>query len=195
MILFDALPSAPRFPRVIRKAEHYRASGRAGQKKLKSYAVAFVLVLSAALVLQFFFRRLFFFPLKISGDSMAPEIPAGGKRYFVHPKLTSVAVGDIVLVEAPQTRADFLCRVVAVDGDKVRIDEGRFSVNGKALRTLSYRLAIAEDPGFQMKEVEVRPNFFFCLNDNAQNTRDSRTAGIFERTRISGKVIKPVLFF
>jgi len=46
-----------------------------------------------------------------------------------------------------------------------------------------------------MQEVEVRPNFFFCLNDNTQNTNDSRTQGIFARSQIVAKIFKPKFFF
>ncbi len=180
---------------MIRKAEYYRASGKAGQKKWRAYALSFVIVTVIAFLLQFIFRQLFFYPLKISSDSMTPEIQSGDKRYFIHPKLTTVVAGDVVLVRSPATDADFLCRVAAVDGDKVKIAAGQFFVNGQVKKSFEPRLAIPEDRSFAMNEIEVRPNYFFCLNDNYRNTRDSRTAGIFERGQITAKIIKPTLFF
>ena len=180
---------------MIRKAEYYRASGKSGQKKWRAYAISLVIILAAAFVLQLVFRQLFFFPLRVSSDSMAPEIQSGDKRYFIHPKLTNVAVGDVVLVRAAGAQLDYLCRVAAVDGDKVKIVSGQFFVNGQSKRTFEPRVAIAEDRSFQMSETEVRPNFFFCLNDNHKNTNDSRTVGVFERGQISAKVFKPTLFF
>lgn len=180
---------------MIRKAEYYRASGKAGQKRWRAYALSFVIIVVIAFVLQFIFRQLFFYPLKISSDSMLPEIQSGDKRYFIHPKLTTVAVGDVVLVRTPAAEADFFCRIAAVDGDKVKISNGQFFVNGQLKKTLEPRVAMPEDRSFNMNEVEIRPNYVFCLNDNYRNTRDSRTAGAFERGQITAKVIKPKFFF
>ena len=180
---------------MIRKAEYYRASGKAGQKRWRQYLLAFALVAVAALAIQFLLRQLLFYPLKISADSMSPEIPTGDKRYFIHPKLTTVSAGDVVLVRASASDVDFLCRIVAVDGDKVKVSAGQLFVNGQIKKSFEPRLAIPEDRSFEMNEVEVRPNFFFCLNDNHRNTRDSRTVGQFARGQIIAKIFRPTLFF
>ena len=98
---------------MIRKAEYYKASGKAGQKRWRAYALSLVIILVIAFVLQFIFRQLFFYPLKISSDSMLPEIQSGDKRYFIHPKLTTVAVGDVVLVRT--AAADGRIRLLSID--------------------------------------------------------------------------------
>lgn len=180
---------------MIRKAEYYRASGKAGQKKWRAYVLSLVIVLVIGLLLQLIFRKLLFYPMKVSSDSMTPEIQSGDKRYFIHPKLTTVTAGDIVLVRSGTAETDLLCRVAAVDGDKVKITGGQFFVNGQVKKIFEPLLLIPEDRAFSMPETEVRPNYFFCLNDNFRNTRDSRTAGIFERGQIAAKVFKPTLFF
>ena len=180
---------------MIRKAEYYRASGKTGQKKWRAYVLSLVIILVAGLLLQLVFRKLLFYPMKVSSDSMAPEIQSGDKRYFIHPKLTTVVLGDIVLVRPNSAEADFLCRVAAVDGDKVKIAAGQFFVNGQVKKIFEPRLQIPEDRSFYMPEIEVRPNYFFCLNENFRNSRDSRTAGIFERGQITAKVFRPTLFF
>lgn len=126
---------------------------------------------------------------------MAPEILAGSKRYFLHAKLGKIGIGDIVLVRSSRADVEYLCRVVALDGDKVQIVAGKFLVNGQTKIELKPRLSIPEDLSFKMQEVEVRPNFFFCLNDNTQNTNDSRTQGIFARSQIVAKIFKPKFFF
>lgn len=157
--------------------------------------LAFAIVLVVALLFQFFLRQLFFYPLKVTGDSMSPEIQTGDKRYFIYPKLTSMQTGDIVLVRARTADVEYLCRIVAVDGDKVRIQEGRLSINGKPVKELNPALKVPEDTAYQFPETEVRPNHFFCLNDNVRNSADSRSHGIFERNQIIGKLFKPRFFF
>ncbi len=180
---------------MIRKAEYYRASGRHSNNRLRRFVLAAVIVVIVALVFQFFLRQLFFYPLKVTGDSMSPEIQPGDKRYFVYPKLTSIQPGDIVLVRSRTAEVEYLCRIVAVDGDKVRIHEGRLLINGTAGRELNPALKVPEDTAFYFPETEVRPNHFFCLNDNARNSADSRLHGIFGRNQIIARLFRPRLFF
>lgn len=180
---------------MARIAEHYRASGKAANKKWRRYLLTGLLVAASALFLQFVLRQLLFFPLRISGDSMAPEIQSGDKRYFVYAKLSSPAVGDVVLVESATADVQYLCRLIASDGDKIKIGNAKLWVNGVEKRALKPQLNHPADRSYFMNEIEVRPNHFFCLNDNEQNTNDSRVHGIFERRRIIARVFKPALFF
>lgn len=180
---------------MARIAEHYRASGKAANKKWRRFALGALFVLAAALFLQMLLRQLLFFPLRITSDSMAPEIQSGDKRYFIYSKLSPAALGDIVLVESPRADVEYLCRVVATDGDKVKIDAGKFIVNGTLKKELKPRIMSVVDRSFSMQEIEIRPNYVFCLNENEQNTNDSRLHGSFERRRIIARLIKPTLFF
>ena len=192
---FDAPANFSRFTHVIRKAEYYRASGKHSNHRLRRFVLASAIVFVVALVFQFFLRQLFFYPLKVSGDSMSPEIQPGDKRYFIYPKLTNIQAGDVVLVRSRTAQVEYLCRLVAADGDKVRIQEGRLMINGNTVKELNPTLKVPEDRAYFFPETEVRPNHFFCLNDNARNSADSRLHGIFERSQIIAKLFKPRLFF
>jgi len=180
---------------VIHKARHYKASGKAAQKKWRRFAVLALITLVSAFLVQLILRQLFFFPLTITGDSMIPEIQSGDKRYFIYAKLSEPKLGDIVLVRAAQANLEYLCRLIASDGDKVKITDGSLSVNSKPLRTLNYRLNLKVDRAFHLDQLEIRPGYFFCMNDNAQNTNDSRLHGAFSRTQIVARVFQPALFF
>ena len=180
---------------MIRKAEYYRASGKHSNHKLRRFVLAAVIAVVVAFVFQFFLRQLFFYPLKVTGDSMSPEIQPGDKRYFIYPKLTNIQAGDVVLVRSRTAQVEYLCRLVAADGDKVRIQEGRLMINGNTVKELNPALKVPEDRAYFFPETEVRPNHFFCLNDNARNSADSRLHGIFERSQIIAKLFKPRLFF
>lgn len=180
---------------MIEKARHYRASGKGGSRKWKRYAFVAAFILSIALVLQFAFRHLFFYPLKIATDSMQPEIATGDKRYFTYPRLSQPKVGDVVLIQPMHAEVQLLCRIIAADGDKVLIREGRLYVNGQESRALNYAVKSEEDLAYHLAETEVRPNFVFCMNDNARNTNDSRLHGSFSRQQIQAVLIRPTLFF
>lgn len=126
---------------------------------------------------------------------MEPKILINDKKYFTYPRLSAVKKDDVVLLRMQNADAELLCRIVAVDGDKVQIERGELFVNGSAVRRLKPRFESGEDKNFYLTELEVRPNFIFCLNDNAANTNDSRVHGIFSRDQIIGKLISPIFFF
>jgi signal peptidase I len=180
---------------VIRKAEYYRASGKASNKKWRRLLLASVLVALVAILIQLILRQLFFYPLSVTSDAMAPEIKPGDKRYFIYPKLTSTGSGDIVLVKSARADIEMLCRIIATDGDRVQIKQGKLTINGSVARDLTPRTTDVRDLSYHLPETEVRPNFFFCLNDNHLNTNDSRAHGIFARSQIAAKVSKPFLLF
>lgn len=180
---------------MIKKAEHYRASGKAANKKWRRLALTSATVLAIAFILQLILRQLFFFPLTITGDSMIPEIKSGDKRYFVYAKISQPALGDVVLVHSAVADVEYLCRIAASDGDKVKISAGQLLINGQLKKELPALLNSPLDRSFFMPETEVRPNNIFCLNDNARNTSDSRVHGMFARSQIIARVIRPTLFF
>lgn len=180
---------------MIPQAKYYRASKASSKQRWRRYLLALVIVVALALVLQLLFRHLFFYPLRISTDSMQPEIATGDKRYFASPRLVEPRVGDIVLVKPSTADVQLLCRVIAVDGDKVAVKEGRLYLNGKELHHLNAAVASPADLAWQFAETEVRPEHVFCLNDNARNTNDSRLHGSFSRRQIEATLVRPRFFF
>jgi signal peptidase I len=180
---------------MIEKARHYRASGKSGARKWQRSALVAAFIVSIALVLQFAFRHLFFYPLRIVTDSMQPEIATGDKRYFTYPGLSQPKVGDVVLIKALHADMQLLCRIVGADGDKVLIREGRLFLNGQEVRTLNYAVKTEADLSYHLAETEVRPNFVFCMNDNPRNSNDSRLHGSFARQQIQAVLVKPRMFF
>jgi signal peptidase I len=180
---------------MIEKARHYRAFAKRGVGKWRRFALIAALVLAISLLLQLAFRHLFFYPLRIATDSMQPEIATGDKRYFTYPRLAHAKPGDVVLIRPAHADVQLLCRILAVDGDKISISEGRLYLNGKEIRALNFAVKSQADLSYHLQEVEVRPDYVFCLNDNASNTNDSRLHGSFNRRQIEAVMVKPLLFF
>src|SRR5438067_6839753 len=75
-------------------------------------------------------------PVKVEGTSMLPEL-ADQERIFVNKfvyRLEPISRGDVVVFRYPlDPSKSYIKRVVAVAGDRVKIDEGAVSVNGVAL--------------------------------------------------------------
>jgi signal peptidase I len=180
---------------MIEKARHYRASGKGGARQWKRYARIAAFILLIALMLQFIFRHLFFYPLKIATDSMLPEIATGDKRYFTYPRLAIPKPGDVVLIRPAHADMQLLCRIIGTDGDRISIRKGRLYMNGKEIRSLNFAVKDEADLSYHLAETEVRPNYVFCLNDNSRNTNDSRLHGSFTRAQIEAVMVRPLLFF
>ena len=94
--------------------------------------------------------------------------------------------GDIVAFEhdspTPQT---YLKRVIGLPGDRVSIDRGAVSIDGKPLdeRYVRYRDAQSH------AAVTVPPAGVYVLGDNRANSDDSRNWGILPMRDVIGKAI------
>src|ERR671923_2628849 len=75
-------------------------------------------------------------PVKVEGTSMLPAL-ADQERIFVNKfvyRLEPISRGDVVVFHYPlDTSKSYIKRVVAVAGDRVKIDDGTVYVNGAAL--------------------------------------------------------------
>src|SRR6476661_7069266 len=135
-------------------------------------------------------------PVKVEGTSMLPRLH-DGERIFVNkliyyddyrwaPKLDR---GDIVVFWFPEDPSkSYIKRVIGLPGDTVEIHEGIVRVNGRDLDetyldprlNLSHRNA---GPHY------VKPNYYFVMGDNRDNSSDSRIWGLVPKKYIYGKAL------
>lgn len=124
--------------------------------------------------------------------------------------------GDIIVFRyPPDIRQNYVKRVIGEPGDRVRIDNKRVFINGKALvepytrfidpATRPYRDNFPAEPdgfvdprGLEMLthvengELVVPPGHYFAMGDNRDNSADSRYWGFVPRENIIGK---PLIVF
>lgn len=145
----------------------------------------------AALVVVFVVQ-----PVKVEGTSMLPRLH-DGERIFVNKLIyydeyrwaPRVERGDIVVFWFPDDPSkSYIKRVVGLPGDTVEIREGRVRINGSELEE-SYL-----DPRFNASPrsqppVYVRPNYYFVMGDNRDNSSDSRSWGLVPKKYIYGKAL------
>ena len=144
------------------------------------YAETFAYALLTMMILFLFVFRL----VTVDGHSML-ETLHDGDRLIVSGMFYTPKTGDIVVIQPDSHRLSdepIIKRVIAVGGQTVRIDYEKWEVyvDGVKLDELKYRV-----------EFVVAEGKVFCMGDNRNNSKDSRSAeyGEMSANRILGRVV------
>jgi len=99
-------------------------------------------------------------------------------------RLTEPKHGDIVIFKPPiDQNHNYIKRVIAVEGDEIKIIDGIVYLNGKKLEE-----DYIEHRSFEtMPEVTIPEDSYFVLGDNRTNSSDSRFWGFVPEENIIGK--------
>jgi signal peptidase I len=94
--------------------------------------------------------------------------------------------GDVVVFQYPRDPSkSYIKRVIALPGDKLRIDHGRVYVNGKLLTEPYVPERFADDRS--QPEMVLRPHEYWVMGDHRSISSDSRDFGPVDRGLIYGK--------
>jgi signal peptidase I len=163
---------------------------------LKNYFLPFFIIFLAAFFLQLLLRALLLYPVKIKTDSMEPSLKQGDRVFFIYPHLTTIIKGSLIHAQHKgQNGIELFCKVVGIEGDVAQILNKSLFINhalvknyeslSKDKTVFSDKLSYRDNTG----EFLIGPRQYFCLNDNWENTQDSRTLGAISFDEIKGKVI------
>lgn len=129
-------------------------------------------------------------PVKVEGTSMVPSLD-DQERIFVNKfvyRLEPIQRGDIVVFRYPRDPSkSYIKRVIGLDGDHIRIEDGLVYVNGKALDEDYVPGAYVDDRSYP--EIVVPPHSYFVLGDHRSMSNDSRDFGPVEDSFIYGKAV------
>ena len=114
-------------------------------------------------------------PVRVEGTSMLPNLE-DQDRLFINKlafRVGDIHRGDVVVFLYPhdQTKS-YIKRVIALPGDRVRIDHGCVWVNGKALREPYVPARFTDDRS--QPELLIPINEFFVMGDHRSISSDSR---------------------
>jgi signal peptidase I len=129
-------------------------------------------------------------PVRVEGTSMLPRLQDDDRlfinKYVYH--IEAIARGDVVVFHYPlDPEKSYIKRVIALPGDRLRIDRGTVWLNGQRLRE-EYVPEEYRD-NVSMKEMTVPPDHYFMMGDHRCISSDSRTFGPVERSLIFGKAV------
>jgi signal peptidase I len=173
-----------------------------------------VIIVAVALGLALGIQAFLVKPYRIPSESMVPTLEIG-QRVLVNRigmRFTDPDVGDVVVFHPPRgaeeentcgagepepgqvcsrptrERADvnFIKRIVAGPGDRLRVVEGRVIRNGRQIRESYARPCGGGEACNFPREITIPPDHYFMMGDNRGSSDDSRFWGPVPRKWIIG---------
>ncbi|MGO8758612.1 MAG: signal peptidase I [Terracidiphilus sp.] len=129
-------------------------------------------------------------PVRVEGTSMLPRLEDRDRLFinkFVY-HFAGIERGDVVVFRYPRDpEKSYIKRVIALPGDRIRVDHGHVWLNGTQLRE-SYVPEIYRGSS-SMPEMTVPPETYFVMGDHRSISSDSREFGPVDRSLIYGKAV------
>lgn len=129
-------------------------------------------------------------PVKVEGTSMMPEL-TDQERIFINKfvyKLEPISRSDVIVFRYPlDPTKSYIKRVVAVSGDRIKIDDGILYVNGHRVREGYVPQDYIDTRSYP--EMIVPPESYFVLGDHRNLSNDSRDFGPVPESLIYGKAV------
>ena len=144
-----------------------------------------VSVAVAAFIIIFLYQ-----PVRVEGTSMLPVLE-DQDRLFINKiayRVGEIHQGDVVVFQYPgDHEKSYIKRVIALPGDRLRIDQGLVYVNGKLLPEPYVPSRFADDRS--EPEMVLPPHEYFVMGDHRSISSDSREFGPVDRSLIYGKAV------
>lgn len=129
-------------------------------------------------------------PVRVEGTSMLPMLE-DQDRLFINKiayRVGDIHQGDVVVFQYPRDHAkSYIKRVIALPGDRLRIDHGDVYVNGMRLPEPYVPNRFTDDRS--QPEMVLSPQEYFVMGDHRSISSDSRDFGPVERNLIYGKAV------
>lgn len=127
---------------------------------------------------------------RVNGDSMYPTLMDGDLFFFREE--SGAEKGDIIVFIPPEEAvmdgedgSTFIKRVIATEGDHVKIEGSTLYINGKEVKEPYIEESYSADI-----DMTVPKGQLFVLGDNRNISRDSRHYGTIDKDTVLGAVYK-----
>jgi signal peptidase I len=173
-----AIPAQPLAPRTS-------SSTRKASGAVLWFRDLLISAFASILIITFLYQ-----PVRVEGTSMLPRLEDRDRLFinkFVY-HFTAIEHSDVVVFRYPRDpEKSYIKRVIALPGDRLRIDHGRVILNGKPLRE-PYVPPVYRD-NRSMAEIVVPADSYFMMGDHRSISSDSRDFGPVDRDLIYGKAV------
>jgi signal peptidase I len=146
--------------------------------------------LLVSVVVSVFFVVFLFQQVRVEGTSMLPRLEDQDRLFinkFVY-HFTSIERGDVVVFHYPRDpEKSYIKRVIALPGDRLRIDHGTVWLNGMPQREDYVPEEYRDNESYA--EMVIPPDSYFMMGDHRCISWDSRKFGPVERSFIFGKAV------
>lgn len=142
----------------------------------------------ASVAVSIFIILFLYQPVRVEGTSMVPMLQ-DQDRLFINKlayHMGAIQQNDVVVFRYPRDiTKSYIKRIIALPGDRLRIDHGRVYVNNTRLAE-PYVPARYEDERSQ-PEMQIPAGEYFVMGDHRSISSDSRDFGPVPRELIYGK--------
>ena len=144
-----------------------------------------VSAVASVLIITFLYQ-----PVRVEGTSMLPRLEDRDRLFinkFVY-HISAIERDDVVVFHYPRDpEKSYIKRVIALPGDRLRIDHGEVWLNGR--RLLENYVPEEYRDERSMAELVVPEGSYFMMGDHRSISSDSRDFGPVERSLIYGKAV------
>ena len=144
-----------------------------------------VSAVASVLIITFLYQ-----PVRVEGTSMLPRLEDHDRLFinkFVY-RLAAIERGDVVVFHYPRDpEKSYIKRVIALPGDRLRIDRGVVLVNGQPQAEPYVPEEYRDRRSYA--EMVVPEDAYFMMGDHRSISSDSREFGPVERSLIYGKAV------
>jgi signal peptidase I len=144
-----------------------------------------VSAVASILIITFLYQ-----PVRVEGTSMLPRLEDSDRLFinkFVY-RISAIERGDVVVFHYPRDpEKSYIKRVIALPGDRLRIDRGVLWINGK--RQVEPYVPEEFRDTRSLAETVIPLDSFFMMGDHRSISSDSREFGPVERSLIYGKAV------
>jgi signal peptidase I len=146
--------------------------------------------LVAAFAISAFIIIFLYQPVRVEGTSMLPMLE-DQDRLFINKiayRMGDIHIGDVVVFQYPRDHSkSYIKRVIALPGDRLRIDRGEVYVNGVRLPEPYVPNRFTDDRS--QPEMVLPQHEYFVMGDHRSISSDSREFGPVDRSLIYGKAV------
>jgi len=144
-----------------------------------------VSAVASVLIITFLYQ-----PVRVEGTSMLPRLEDRDRLFinkFVY-HISAIERGDVVVFHYPRDpEKSYIKRVIALPGDRLRIDRGTVWLNGKRLPEPYVPEEYSDSRS--MAETVIPEGTYFMMGDHRSISSDSREFGPVVRSLIYGKAV------